>query len=226
MPLLSQHDRYSLAHLTERHIEFVAEGIEGLQPTALHPVFVEHYLHYRESKLPLVSSVITAPLVLPNGALLAPVGLDRERRLVARIEPGLRALLPVPDDCTERRAAAALDFLANIWLCDVATDFSGKCVLVAYALSIIERVLLPERPAYFITAGRRGGGKTTALSMIVLAVTGKKPPAAAWSFNEEERRKAMMAHLLEGLATLIWDNIPLPQRSREWTRVCSSKLTH
>ena len=36
-----------------------------------------------------------------------------------------------------------------------------------------------------------------------------KPPAAAWSPNPEERRKAILAYLAEGLAALVWDNIPL-----------------
>ena len=153
---------------------------------------------------------MTAPLVLPDGTLLAPVGLDRERKLVFRIEPALTAILPDPRDCRRRRAVAdALEYLVDDWLCDVETDFAGKCVLVAMALTILERVLLPERPAFFVTAGKRGGGKTTALTMIILAVTGKKPAAAAWSANEEERRKAMLAHLSEGLAALVWDNIPL-----------------
>ena len=105
--------------------------------------------------------------------------------------------------------ARALDFLVNDWLCDVATSFTGKCVLIALALTILERVTLPERPAYFITAGKRGGGKTTAIMMVILAVTGKKPPAAAWSFNEEERRKALVAYLSEGIAAMVFDNIPL-----------------
>jgi len=82
-------------------------------------------------------------------------------------------------------------------------------VLIALALSILERVLLPERPAFFVTAGKRGGGKTTALAMVILAVTGKKPAAAAWSFSEDERRKALAAYLSEGLAALVFDNIPL-----------------
>jgi hypothetical protein len=107
------------------------------------------------------------------------------------------------------RVAKAVDFLANDWLCDVATDVAGKCVLIALALTILERVLLPERPAYFVTAGKRGGGKTTAVMMVVLAVTGKKPPAAAWSTNDEERRKAILSYLAEGLAVLVWDNISL-----------------
>jgi hypothetical protein len=117
--------------------------------------------------------------------------------------------LPSPLDCHPLVVADALDFLVNQWLCDVAADFASKCVLISLALTIIERVLLPERPAYFVTAGKRGGGKTTTLIMLILAVTGKKPPAAAWSRNEEERRKAMLAYLSEALAVLVWDNIPL-----------------
>jgi hypothetical protein len=209
MPLLSPHDRYSLAHLIERHMAFVTKTKEGEVPAAVPPVFVDHCLNYRDSKLPLVSAAVTAPLVLPDGTLLMPDGLDRARKLVFRIEPDLRNLMPNPRDCTPASAAHALDFLVNDWLCDVSADFAGRCVLIAYALTIIERVLLPERPAFFITAGKRGGGKTTAVMMITLAVTGKKPAAAAWSFNEDERRKAMLAHPPEGLPALVWDNIPL-----------------
>ena len=45
-------------------------------------------------------------------------------------------------------------------------------MLIALALTLIERTLLPERPCFFITAGRRGNGKTTAIIMLIKAVTG------------------------------------------------------
>lgn len=90
----------------------------------------------------------------------------------------------------------------------MATDFPGKCVLIAAAMTILERTLLPERPVYFITAGQRGGGKTTVLIMLFLAVCGHNPPACAWSPNEEERRKAVFSYLREGVAAVVWDNIP------------------
>ncbi len=210
LPLLTRHDRYSLAHEIEQHIEFTAETeAGGSRSVALPPTFVDHFIAYRDSALPRVGAIVTAPLVMPDGKLLAPPGLDRERKLVFRIEPRLMDLLPSPDRCSAQATARALDFLVSEWLCDVAADFSGKCILIALALTILERVLLPERPAFFITAGKRGGGKTTAIMMVILAVTGKKPPAAAWSPNEEERRKAVLAYLAEGLAALVWDNIPL-----------------
>ena len=109
---------------------------------------------------------------------------------------------------TPRHITAATRFLLDDWLIDVTTDLAGKMVLLAVALSIIERALLPERPAYFITAGRRGGGKTTAILMTVAGVTGRMPPAAAWSLSEEERRKALFAYLCQAIDVLVWDNIP------------------
>jgi hypothetical protein len=99
-------------------------------------------------------------------------------------------------------------FLTEEWLCDVSCDYYGKAVLVSAALTILERVLLPERPAFFVTAGQRGGGKTTALQMVFLAATGNRVPAAAWSTSEEERRKSLFAYLGEGVPAVCWDNIP------------------
>jgi hypothetical protein len=75
------------------------------------------------------------------------------------------------------------------------------------ALTIIERALLPERPAFFVTAGQRGGGKTTTLQMLFLAATGYRAPAAAWSSSEEERRKCLFSYLGEGVPAVVWDNI-------------------
>jgi hypothetical protein len=98
-------------------------------------------------------------------------------------------------------------FLADEWLADVATDYAGKCTLIALALTIIERAALSERPAFFAVAGQRGSGKTTVIHMISMAVLGRRAPACAWSPSEEERRKALFASLGEGVALLVWDNI-------------------
>ena len=63
-------------------------------------------------------------------------------------------------------------FLIDEWLCDVATNYRGKCILLAILATIIERNILPERPAFFISAGQRGGGKTTIVIMISVAALG------------------------------------------------------
>jgi hypothetical protein len=158
--------------------------------------------------LPLAVGIATLPLVLGDGTLLKGCGLDRERGIVFRIPAELSIVLPNKVECTPEAVAEAMRFLADEWLCDVASSYTGKCTLIAAALSVIERSLLPDRPVFWVTAGRRGGGKTTALIMLMVAVTGIRPAAAAWSPNEEERRKALLAYLLEALPALIWDNIP------------------
>ncbi len=207
LALLTRHTRVTLGHLIERHARYVAKTKNGEMEVHLPREFIENYTEYAASKLPRVGAIVTNPLVLHDGALLAPDGLDRARRVIFRIDPALRACIPDAAECKPEAVAEAMDYLCNVWLCDVTTDFAGKCTLIAIALSVLERVLLPERPIFLVTAGQAGGGKTTAVIMVVLACTGAKPPAAAWSTDREERRKALLSYLSEGLPVLVWDNI-------------------
>lgn len=172
-PLITPHDRYTLGHEIERHIEFFSETAKGDVSVALPQVFVDHYAPYRSSEVPIVQSVGATPLVMRNGQLIRKNGLHKGLELVLRIAPEMQAYVPDPRDCTLAAAAKALRFLFDVWLVDVHTTPEGKSVLVALALSVLERALLPERPVFIVSAPRRGGGKTTVLSMISTLVTGK-----------------------------------------------------
>jgi hypothetical protein len=203
--LLTRLDKPAVAELIERHVEYL-DAFH--RPVHLGAAFVEHFqIRKGDPALPVSIAVSTLPIVLPDGGILAAPGLHRDHGIVMRVPAALIIRLPQRCDCTPRRVARAMRFLTQDWLCDVATDYAGRCVLIAAALSIIERTLLDQRPAYFITAGRRGGGKTTALQMIATAVLGHRAAAAAWSPNDEERRKALFAYLLEGVPLLVWDNL-------------------
>jgi hypothetical protein len=204
-PLLTRLDVAQLGELIEHYIDYVDQTGRSVH---LPGSFVAHYLTRHDHALPVVTAVATLPSVLPDGTLLSGRGLKRERGIVFRVPGELEALLPRPEDCTPSAVAKAMRFLTDEWLCDVAADYAGKCILIAAALTILERLLLPERPAFFITAGQRGGGKTTAANMIAIAVLGRRAAAAAWSPNEEERRKAMLAYYGEGVPLIVWDNIP------------------
>ncbi len=207
---LAAHNQYSLALMIERYVGFYkrvkVKDMTIEVPKRLPAGFVTHYLHYEKSSLPRVSTLATMPIVLPNGRLLATNGLDRDRRTVFRIDPAIVELMP-RGDVRDAEVAEAMKFLTDEWLVDVQADYDSKCVLIALALSIIERDLFGERPAFFITAGKRGGGKTTSTNMIALAVLGKRAPAVPWSRSEEERRKAIFAALLQSVAFLVFDNI-------------------
>jgi hypothetical protein len=201
--LLTMND-YETAELIEEHIDFI--NIKG-RSVCLPASFIKHYRTRSDQKLPTVAAIALAPIVLANGELLAPRGLDRNRGIIFEIPDQVRAIMPGPEACTEQAVAEAMRFLCDEWLCDVLTDCAGKAIIIALALTIMERSLLPERPAFWVTAGRRGGGKTTTLSILIFAVTGSLPAASAWSSNEEERRKALLAQLMYGAPYILWDNI-------------------
>jgi hypothetical protein len=202
--LLSRLGEPELGELIERHIEFVDEKD---RPVHLLSPFVKHYLKRSDEALPLVTGLSTMPIVLPNGLILTGPGLMRRYNTVFRVPAELCDLLPKQEDCSAPAVSRAMRFLTHNWLCDVATTYEGRCIIVACALTIIERSLLPMRPAFLVRAGKRGGGKTTTLNMISTAVLGHTAAAAAWSPNEEERRKALFAYFLEGVPFLVWDNI-------------------
>jgi hypothetical protein len=87
--------------------------------------------------------------------------LERHPQSVAGL-PSSRYLAASMHQRTDALVARAMRFLSEEWLCDVSADYAGKCILIAATLTILERALLPERPAIFVTAGQRGGGKTAA----------------------------------------------------------------
>jgi hypothetical protein len=194
--VLSKLNEMELAEMIEASIDFInGKGRSVHLPTP----FVKHYLQRDDHVLPTVSAIAVAPIVSADGGLLAPEGLDRERGIIFEIPKEVRAILPRREDCTDKAVKDAMRFLCDDWLCDVNTaDFSGKAIIVAAALTLIERSLLPERPTFVTTAGRRSSGKTTTIKMLIMALLGVQAAAAAWSSNEEERRKTITALLLSG----------------------------
>jgi hypothetical protein len=196
--------------LVEHYIEYIDPDGRSVH---LPRPFVRDYMAYARSDashLPTISAVVTLPIVLADGSILIGQngrGIDRQRGILFDIPQDIVSALPKKSECTPQHVSRAMNFLTEEWLCDVLTDYQGKCVLIAAALSLIERTAFPERPVFWVTAARRGSGKTTALNMIVASALGARAAGAAWSFNEEERRKSLLGYLMSGAAYIIWDNI-------------------
>jgi hypothetical protein len=190
--------------MVERHIEFIDEHDRSVH---LPSQFVRHFMR-REDALPFMVAISQLPIVLADGTLLAGNGLDRARGIFFTIPKELSRVLPASRECAQLEVETAMKFLCDEWLADVATDYTGKCIIIAAALTVIERSLLPDRPAYSVTAGRRGTGKTTTITMLLTPLTGSRPAAATWSNDEEERRKALLSYFMRGESYILWDNIP------------------
>jgi hypothetical protein len=205
--VLSKMDEMQTAEMIERYIDFF--NFKTGMSVHLGTPFVRHYMNRQDNALKTLVAISTLPLVMPDGEMLGPdgYGFDAERGILFKIPRALRDIIPRREDCTEDMVRKAMAFLCEEWLCDVATDYTGKCTIIAAAMTVIERSLLSDRPAFFVTAGRRGGGKTTLIIMLIMAVTGVRPAAAAWATNEDERRKALLSYFMTGTSYILWDNI-------------------
>lgn len=192
--------------LAERYVRWIVVTEKKSYFAALPRPYIDALMQFSPSAIPVVRAINTAPLITMSGNVIDGVGLDRDTGLFHRIDPLLRACLPT-DRPTEKAVRDAGIFLFDEWLIDVALDRVGKAIAIMLAMTLIERALLPERPAFFVTAGQRGGGKTTLVIMIVLAVLGRRAAAASWSDNAEERKKALFSYLRQGVACVAWDNI-------------------
>src|SRR6202048_2220764 len=192
--------------LVERYVRWSVTKKYKQYFGALPRPFVDGLIQFSPSSIPIIRAINTAPLVSMSGDVIAGAGLDRKTGLFHCIDPLLQACVPV-NPPTDQDVRAALIFLYDEWLVDVALDSVGTSVAIMLAMTLIERTLLPERPAFFITAAQRGGGKTTLANMITLAVLGRRASAAGWSHNAEERKKALFSYFRQGVACLVWDNI-------------------
>jgi hypothetical protein len=203
---LARMGEIELAEEIERFVDFVDD--DSGRSVHLPMQFVQHF-RQRDDDLPIIVAVAALPIVLADGFVLAKEygDFDAERGIYFVIPREMLGVLPRREQCDDEAVRRAMRFLYEEWLVDVATDHACKATTIAAALTIIERSLLPDRPVFFITAGRRGSGKTTLIKMLVMAVTGVLPAASAWSNNEEERRKALLSYFLSGVAYILWDNI-------------------
>jgi hypothetical protein len=194
-----------VAEMIEQHIDFIDKNDRSVH---LQPSFVRHYMKRDDGALPTLVAVTTLPIILADGHVLGREdGFDGLRGISFRTQSEVSACVPQLGSVTDDDVATAMRFLTDEWLVDVNASYAGKCTIIAAALTIIERSLLDQRPAFFVTSGRRGGGKTTTLIMLIKGVTGIRPAAAAWSTNEEERRKALLSYFMSGVPYILWDNI-------------------
>src|SRR5580765_8247257 len=143
--VLSKMSEMEVAEMIEEHIDYYTEDKNGIRRSVHLPTpFVRHFMRRHDGVLPTVVAIATSPIVLADGGLLAPDGLDRLRGIQFIIQDELRSVILQRKDCAPERVKAAMEFLCDQWLVDVATDCAGKCTIIAAALTLIERTLLPD----------------------------------------------------------------------------------
>ena len=130
-----------VAEMIERHVDFI--DMRGFS-VHLGTNFVRHYMQRDDRASPIIVAVSTLPLVLADGQVLAEDKFDPLRGIDFHIQTEVSATVPKPGSVTDEHVESAMRFLTDEWLLDVATDYTGKCTIIAAALTLIERSLLDQ----------------------------------------------------------------------------------
>src|SRR5258708_14368080 len=81
--VLSKMSEMEVAEMIEKYIDYYTEDEDGNRRSVHLPTpFVRHYMKRDDGELPTVVAIATSPIVLADGELLAPDGLDRARHPV------------------------------------------------------------------------------------------------------------------------------------------------
>ena len=109
--VLSKMSEMEVAEMIERHIDYVDD--DGRSVHLLSP-FVRHYMRRDDNALPTVVAITTLPIVLADGGLLAPDGLDRRRGIIFEIQKEIRTVIPAPQTAPKRRCDRRCNSSATI----------------------------------------------------------------------------------------------------------------
>ena len=153
-----------------------------------------------------LEAVITHPVLLPDGTLLAANGYHRQSGLLACLPPALAVL--VPDAPTRGDAAAAVATLF-----DPLVDFpfesdAHRAALLAGLLTPLTRFAFDgPAPLFLIDKNVRGAGAGLLADVVTLTLTGGRFPVMAYTHEREELRKRVTTLAAAGERLVLLDNL-------------------
>lgn len=165
---------------------------------------VKNVLKNPASQAPTVTGLLTHPIVLRNGEILARDGHHAATGLyLAGVDvQGLRAY-------DQQEASAAVQRLR--------TEFFGEfefrapidgMTAVAGLLTGVQRRLLDAAPGLAALAHTQSSGKTTLARLIHVVLTGHDMPATTFPDDKSEFQKQLLSILLRSPAMVCFDNLP------------------
>lgn len=153
-----------------------------------------------------LEAVITAPVITKAGRVINRAGYDMETGLYLDMQTDP---LPVPENVSAAHATQALSTLMEPFKgFSVATPLDNG-VLLAAALTAIQRPVFKTAPAIGLDAPVQGTGKTYLAECLGMLATGENVPIYAHTRgrDDEEVRKRLTAVLMSDARVLLWDNI-------------------
>ena len=154
--------------------------------------------------IPVLSSIIGAPTIRPDGSLLTERGYDPATGLLLASSTDFP---PVPSEPTKDQAFAALRALSEPFEQFPFASAPAGAAHLAAILTAVSRHLYACAPGVAFTAPEQGTGKTLLADSVGIIAFGITPAHLPLAQGREEFRKALLAILLAGDPIAMLDNV-------------------
>jgi Toprim domain/Domain of unknown function (DUF6371) len=159
-------------------------------------------------KLPVLTAVISAPTMRPDGSILNHPGYDSATGLL--FDPRGTTFPKIPENPTRADAKGALGVLHELIATFPFVGDADRAVALSGMLTAAVRRSLPTAPLHGFTAPAPGSGKTMLADLASVMAIGREAGVIAQGSNQEELEKRLGAALLAGDPVIAIDNCEAP----------------
>jgi hypothetical protein len=182
------------------------------------PIIYQSRLGFWE--LPILTGLIEAPCLRPDGTVLNQSGYDAETALYLCGD----GWLPIPEAPTRTDAEDALRLLREPFAEFPFVDDADRSVLLSAILTALQRRTLFSAPLHGFSAPTPRSGKSILAESIGIIATGRNPAAMGVAESRAEIRKAITGALREGHLIINLDNLVEPLGSPDLARAVTQPL--
>lgn len=168
-----------------------------------------HLIAKREWSLPILTGIINAPTLQPDGSILDKLGYDRESGLLFITSENYQ-WEPIRQNPTLADAICAKDELLVLLEEFPFENEASRSVALAAILTALIRKSLPTAPLFGFSAPKMSSGKSLLADVVSLIAVGKINSVIAQADNEAEEKKRILSLLMEGDPIVCYDNIERP----------------
>jgi hypothetical protein len=161
-------------------------------------------------KIPILTGLVEAPVLRPDGSVLDQPGYDSGTGLL--FDPGETEFPPIPEAPTREDALAALKTLTDALPDFPFADGVSLSVALSGLITPLVRKACPIVPLHVYTAGMMGSGKSELASYPSYIASGR-PPLMMGQSESKEDKKRLLALLMEGRSMIVYDNIDHQMKS-------------
>lgn len=171
--------------------------------------------------LPVLTGVVSTPVLRPDGTVLSAAGYDAKSGLFLSTTAGLN-VPGIPDAPTRDDVFHARDFLL-----DFITEFpfadaaSRSNYMGAWLTPVIRPAVIGCAPLFVFDKPESGTGATL-LAMLIKATAEGSVAIDGVPVREEELEKRITSTLLAGTSVIIWDNVDHPLYAGTLSRLLTS----